>query len=787
MCGGVERGTAPAVNPLVDPINMPKRRTVQSKSALCATLALLTACGGGGGGGGVNSTPTPSPSPAPAPAPAPTPAPAAINFNTPEYQRSNAAMFGKAITAWQDGATGQGVSVGIIDSGIDRSSPEFTGRISSASAAFGGNASYQDEDGHGTAVAGILAAARNGSEIMGVAFDASIIALRADTAGTCADTGGCSFSETAIAQALDRARTSGARVVNISLGGAGGLTSTLQQAVDSATRAGVVIVVSAGNERDQATPEYDPNNPSPFAASMAAAGNGLVIITTSVDSDKQISAFSDLAGTSQDVVLAALGKDVRSLDLENDPGFYTIYSGTSFAAPQVAGAAALLAQAFPNLSGAQIVNLLLQSADDAGATGTDAVFGRGILNIAAAFAPVGTTSLGDGGTAISLTDNGELSSTMGDGAGSTGTGTNAVAIDALGRAYSITLQRSLTRRAPRAVLSPLADGTRRSAAFANGMLSGALSFTDAPVRTNRFGEVSGEPGRQSLSGRLSLQPTPDISLAMAYRGRGSDLAQALGPGQQSGSFLAAQDAVDSPGFETSPDLAMALRYRLSGAFGLTLASESGVQAAHRTRIGSEEERDRSYRTVSAGLDWRARPVALTLSASLLDEPDSMLGARLAPFFGVTGSQTVFTDAGAAFALPQRWSLNLAARRGWTRATQGGNAGIRTLGWSAGIERAALLHGRDRFGIRIAQPLRVEAGGVDALLPVAHDYGTQRSVWRMTRVNLSPSGREIDTELSYARPMAGGWVHFNGYWRRQPGHIAWASDDFGGVVRFSVGY
>ncbi|MEZ5655640.1 MAG: S8 family peptidase [Sphingobium sp.] len=768
---------------------MAKHKKLRAISALCTTLVLLSACGGGGGG--VNSTPTPSPSPtptpapAPAPAPTPTPTPTAVNFDTAEYRRSDSANFSGAITAWQDGATGQGISVGIIDSGIDRSSPEFTGRISSASAAFGGNASYQDEDGHGTAVAGILAAGRNGSEIMGVAFDASIIALRADTAGTCGDTDGCSFNDSAIAQALDRARTSGARVVNISLGGAGALTSTLQQAVDRATREGVVIVVSAGNERDQATPEYDPNNPSPFAASMAAAGNGLVIITTSVQQNGQISDFSDLAGTSQDVVLAALGERVRSLDLENDPSTYYLYSGTSFAAPQVAGAAALLAQAFPNLSGAQIVDLLLQSADDAGATGTDAVYGRGILNIAAAFAPVGTTSLGDGGTAISLTDNGELSSAMGDGAGSTGT--NAVAIDALGRAYSITLQRSLTRRAPRTVLSPLADGTRRSAAFANAAFSGAVNFADSPVRTNRFGEVSGELGRQTLSGHLSLQPTPDISLAMAFRGRGTDLVQALGPSQQSGSFLAAQDPVDSPGFETSPNLAMALRYRLSGAFGLALTSESGVQAARRTRIASQGERDRSYRTVSAGLDWHARPVALTLSASLLDEPDSMLGARLAPFFGVTGSQTVLTDASAAFALPHRWALNLAARRGWTRATQGGSADIRTLGWSAGIERAALLHGQDRFGIRIAQPLRVEAGGVDALLPVAYDYGTQRSEWRMTRVNLSPSGREIDTELSYARPVAGGWVHFNGYWRRQPGHIAWVSDDFGGVVRFSVGY
>ena len=135
------------------------RRKTSLTLIFCIALA---ACGGGGG---VNSTPTPSPSPTPTPSPSPTPT--AINFDTAEYRRSNGAVFHEAITAWQEGASGEGVTVGVIDTGIDIPNPEFSGRISSASRAFGGNSSYQDEDGHGTAVTGVLAAPPAGPGVKG--------------------------------------------------------------------------------------------------------------------------------------------------------------------------------------------------------------------------------------------------------------------------------------------------------------------------------------------------------------------------------------------------------------------------------------------------------------------------------------------------------------------------------------------------------------------------------------------------------------------------------------------
>ncbi|RYD87345.1 MAG: peptidase S8, partial [Sphingomonadales bacterium] len=327
-----------------------------------------------------------------------------------------------ALVAYNRGGTGSGVKVGVIDSGIDLQSAEFgdcsggigtgTCRIAGASTTTAGNMSIDDEGGHGTAVAFTIAGRRNGAGTHGVAFDAQLIVVRADTPGTCLskDSGdedsGCSFGDNAIARGLDVAREGGARVVNISLGG-DPPNANLIAALDRATAAGVVIIISAGNDGPGAA------NPDPFTspATDPAVSRGLIIIAGSVGDDDTISSFSNRAGSSAQVFLAAVGERVRAPD-QNDTPFF--WSGTSFSAPQIAGAVALLAQAFPNLTGTQIVQLLLTTARDAGATGADPVYGRGILDLTRAFQPVGATSLAGSRAPTSANFNAALSAPMGD-------------------------------------------------------------------------------------------------------------------------------------------------------------------------------------------------------------------------------------------------------------------------------------------------------------------------------------------------------------------------------------
>ncbi|RYD54384.1 MAG: hypothetical protein EOP60_07725 [Sphingomonadales bacterium] len=263
-----------------------------------------------------------------------------------------------ALAAYARGATGAGIKVAVIDTGIDLESPEFAGRIDPASANLAGAGTLDDANGHGTAVAAILAARRDGVGTHGVAFDATIIAYRAEPACTSS----CFMSLAAVAEGVDRARIAGARVINLSLIADTAPTAAMRAAVDRATAAGVIVTICSGNE-GRAQPQAWGGG----LASDPAIARGLIILVGSVDAGGAMIASSNLAGDGADHFLSANA------------------GACSAATPMVTGALALLAQANPGMSAAQLVAALYASARDAGAPGQDAIYGRGIVDLTAAF------------------------------------------------------------------------------------------------------------------------------------------------------------------------------------------------------------------------------------------------------------------------------------------------------------------------------------------------------------------------------------------------------------------
>jgi subtilisin family serine protease len=773
------------------------------RSAALACLFATAACGGGGGGGGggIGNTPTPTPGPTPTPAPAPTPAPTPTpsGNDTAEYRATIGAVSANALAAYDRAATGAGITVGVIDSGIDLQSEEFGNRINPNSASTAGNGTVDDEGGHGTAVSFTIAGRRNGAGTHGIAFDASLIVARADTPGTCADTsddGGCSFNDNAIAQGLDLARTNGARVVNISLGGDAPNNAVIQ-AINRATAAGIVIVISAGNDFDD-HPDLAVN-PDPFAqvANLSDA-HGLVIIAGSVGSNDSravgadaISAFSNRAGNSIAHYLAAVGERVRAPD---ETGTSFLWSGTSFSAPQIAGAVALLAQAFPNLTGAQIVDILYQSARDAGAAGDDAVYGQGVLDLTRAFSPIGTSSVAGTHSAASLNVNATLSAPMGDARqGELG----AVILDGYSRAFAIDLARTIDRSGPQRTLGGALQSRQRN--FSAGLNDDmTVALTVAPVRGGaNVSRTTLSGGRaeqaRAIAGSVMKRLGSDARVAFGFAEGGSTLTARLA-GRADSAFLVARDPVQGQGFDSNIKGSSAIRQQF-GMIGLTAAVESGDvltrDADQMPALWSRYFRY-GYDRASIALDRQFGGLNVGLTGTRLAEYDTVLGARFGNALGGTRGTSWFLDVAARWDMGSGWSMGGSLRQGWTLAdVRGGLTGrgmIRTNAFAGDIGKNGLFGRSDSFGLRLAQPLRVARGGIDLRLPTYYDYDLLAvTQWTTQRLNLAPTGREIDMEARYALPVWGGALQTNVFWRKDPGNFAALPDDAGAALRYSVAF
>lgn len=786
-------------------------RKIAIGSSVILALA-LSACGGGG----VGSTPVPPPPtadvpPGPPATPPPPPPPPTISFATAEYLRADGPNFHRAITAYQAGASGRGVTVGVIDSGIDPNSHEFAGRIHAQSGdVTGADRPLGDDDGHGTSVSRVLAAAKDDRDIHGMAFDATILALRADQAGSCAptaqsvDEAGCSFFDSAITAGVDRAVVNNARVINISLGGAGGASSALRTAIDRATSAGVVVVVSAGNEGDELDPAFDPNSPSPFAQSLLANGNGLVIIATAVDENGTITKFSNKAGVAQNAVLSALGQgicceyrnDTIYRLVANDETSVRVFNGTSYSAPQIAGAAVLLAQAFPNLTGAQIVNLLLTSARDAGEAGTDALYGHGILDIGRAFAPAGTTLLAGTNTAVALNGNGgTTSAAMGDAALSP-MSAHAVVLDSYGRAYDINIAEGISASAPRPRLVAALVDQGRSVSLSRGTTELAFSISASDAGGARLSPLLLSNGQQNqariLAGRVSAAIARDTRFSLGIRQAAAGQVVAL-QGNSGAAFLTATDAQMDGGFERAPGQSFALRHQL-GRFGLTGSVEAG-QARVFERGGAAVLRNPNYRypyaSVGVSLDRQIGSAKFAFGANWMREDETVLGARFANFIGQNGARSLFVDGRGDVPLIGTWSLGASWRRGWTTANAGGaltaRSALQSNAFSLDLSGSNILARNDRIALRIAQPLRVTRGGLALNLPVAYDYATLGTTFAVRQISLAPKGQEIASELIWGVPIYGGHFSSNLFWRQEPGHFENAPDDVGFALRLQFDF
>ncbi|MFP5353353.1 MAG: S8 family serine peptidase [Actinomycetota bacterium] len=316
--------------------------------------------------------------------------------------------------AWkQAGATGFGITIAVIDTGVDLRHPDFgcPGKLTVLEgAAIGKEGPPQDGDGHGTHVAGIAAACGDDRGVVGVAPDAAVMPIDAvDAIQSSGDLPG--ETDQAFAEAIDFAVRNGAHVINISLGlnppegYLSDIHTETERALKEARDAGVVVVAAAGN--------FDPFGaaaPSPVCGYPALSKYVLCVGAT--DRDNRVTYYSYLPNSSSDSeepdiragIVAPGGANracsntvrhgiVSTIHLGGDPncGYergYAEKDGTSMASPHVAGVAALVYDRLGGVrseeNGAKVTEALLQEATDLYTPGPDPVSGHGLVNALAA-------------------------------------------------------------------------------------------------------------------------------------------------------------------------------------------------------------------------------------------------------------------------------------------------------------------------------------------------------------------------------------------------------------------
>lgn len=380
-------------------------RTMMVRSALASALAMaLTACGGGGGGGNVRIDPPPT-TPTPPTTPPPTTPPPA-KPQEPAFDAHLSVTNARAAQA--AGLTGQGVRIGIVDSGVQRNAVALNGRVVANLNYIDparNNLQVDDVVGHGTAVASLAAGASVGSWPGGIAPGAQIVSARIIADKPPVDDGsgkGNSFSgPLGVAQVHQDLISYNVKVMNNSWGGLywTDLPTTAQVAAEYrpfVINHGGLVVFAAGND---ARPE--PSSLAALPSQLGVAGSLPAadlergwLVATAVDpyAPGTLASYANACGQAARYCLAAPGSAVYP---DANGGSYYWNYGTSFAAPLVSGAAALVWQRYPYFDNNLVRQTLLGTAKDIGAPGVDAVFGYGLLDISRAIKGPGRFDWGD--------------------------------------------------------------------------------------------------------------------------------------------------------------------------------------------------------------------------------------------------------------------------------------------------------------------------------------------------------------------------------------------------------
>lgn len=688
---------------------------------------------------------------------------------TTEQSYSAGALQIHADSAWAKGATGKGITVAVVDTGVYRHS-EFGSRLLAGASFVPGVYTSNDDNGHGTHVAGIIGAAMNNVGMAGVAYDATLLPVK-----VLSSTG--SGTSTSFTQGM--AYTVGrARIVNMSLGASGPFG---ESAMRNGVNNGQLLVAAAGNS-GLANPAW----PARYAKESWARGQ--IIAVGAVDRNNVIAWFSNRAGDTANYYLVAPG--VSILSTYNNGG-YAYMSGTSMATPFVSGAAALVMGYWPYLTSAQVADILFKTATDLGTPGVDAVYGRGLVNLDKALQPVGTLSVQSGskarplaGTTLSVAQTpyaGQIKRAAAGGAFS------VVSTDDYGRGFQTDLGAAVHADAV-----PYVDRMLDT-------LDTQLSLIEKATDTSRLAVRYAARAILPSFGFTDEQKVVPVIAALSYRQKFADGSEtAVGWGGTAQRFFGlsatglAPAGVAAERFSV-PYLAYVPNQAHVGyALGLGDATrvKFGFASVPRGIANPFAEPTGNASLALMEVERSFDHGVLMLSGGQLREKQSLLGSYSEQALSLGGAPTTrFVSLGGALRLGAQTALSATASLGRSAAFANPDsvisdvAAVITASWSLGLTRSNAFRPHDAVALSVAMPTKPISGSVGLLTSVAQNADGSLA-YEARRVSLVPGASEIATELSYTAP-AGKNASLSGAvgYRVHPGHDAQAAPETAVGVRY----
>ena len=621
-----------------------------------------------------------------------------------EYRANyTAAEYINALYALDNGWTGEGVLVGILDDGIN-AIPELEGQVDrDLSRDFGGvvvNGELQPREGgansgdststHGTPVAAIIAARNDGEGVQGLAPDVTLVSLRVD-----AIIDGNRIYGFRDIDAIRYAMDNDIMLLNMSLTRSDPtvFSTDMQMLLTDYAAFGGLLINSAGNNMQD-----NPGNYLDMTDENAQALLFVVALNPN-ETDYSLASYSNRCGLALDRCVAAMGGNVT----HNVNGEITGYGGTSSAAPQVTALAAMILSKWPQLTGVDAGNVIINTARDIGDEGVDEVFGAGLIDVQAALSPVDPT-LSNGKTTSSINN------------------TVMVVGGAFGGGYG-----------PSSIESVYSDVTVLDAYGRdyNGDISGLVI---------RPGEANGQSLRRRVEAQTNAGSTGFVSNKMSAslgytafetEHRDSDGNAVLQNHLSNAAFALRidEDTTVTMGYNTSDNVmddVMGLAPTSDAMFAYSPLAQTSVGVSHKVgdgRVAVAAYVGRQRDTATNGLTVQWQQGLSSLKLGLVDETGTVFGTPVgagAMRFG-DGSSTVFVEAASSFDLGT-WHVGGYASLGATRLKLADDMLLTdvdtiTSGRFGLTASREVLGGLASFGV--AQPLIVLSG--DATFTVGSGY------------------------------------------------------------------